>query len=204
MRPCINECKVNNKSETVEYRDATRGLVCENCYTELRDSLLLAPDIVHHLHSIYGGLSGHSSDGSQKIKREPPAPLNLSAFELCENIYRTLVGNAISIQATSTSVAAVISEKVNKSLSIFDVVVNLETVKEMSKVIKLVKTARKLYPLHEEIRKTAMPCPECNLLTVYTPPQHLGDVLKVACEACGFEVPPDKIAFYAHLAEKAI
>lgn len=204
MRPCINECKINSKSEIPEYREATRGLVCENCYSELRDSLLLAAEIVFHLRSIYGALSGHSSDGSQKIKREPPAPLNLSAFELSENIYRTLVGNKIPISATPASTGAAVSEKTNELLSVYDVVTNQDSVKELSKVIKMVKTARLIYPMHEEIRKTAMPCPECNLLTVYTPPQHLGDVLKVSCEACGFEVPPDKIAFYAHLAEKGL
>lgn len=204
MRPCINECKINPKSEIPEYREATRGLLCETCYSELRDALSLAPEIVYHLRSIYGALSGHSTDGSQKVKREPPAPLNLSAFELSENIYRTLVGNKIPMKSTPVSVAAAVSEKTNQSLSVYDVIVNLDSVKEMSRVIKMIKTARKVYPLHEEIRKTAMPCPECNLLTVYTPPQHLGDVLKVSCEACGFEVPPDKIAFYAHLAEKGL
>lgn len=204
MRPCINECKINPKTEIPEYREATRGLLCENCYSELRDALLQTSEIVFHLRSIYGALSGHSTDGSQKVKKEPPAPLNLSAFELSENIYRTLVGNKIPMKLTPAGTAAVVSEKVNAMLSVYDVVANQDAVKDLSKVIKMVKTARMIYPLHEEIRKTAMPCPECNLLTVYTPPQHLGDVLKVTCEACGFEVPPDKIAFYAHLAEKGL
>lgn len=204
MRPCINECKTSNKPDNPEYREATRGLLCENCYSELRDALLQSSEIVYHLRSIYGSLTGHSTDGSQKVKREPPAPLNLSAFELSENIYRTLVGNKIPINSTPAGTGAVVSEKVNAILSVYDVVANQDSVKDLSKVIKMVRTARMIYPMQEETRKTAMPCPECNLLTVYTPPQHLGDVLKVSCEACGFEVPPDKIAFYAHLAEKGM
>ncbi len=111
MRPCINECKINPKAEVPEYREATRGMLCENCYSELRDALILAPEIVYHLRCIYGALSGHSTDGSQKVKREPPAPLNLSAFELSENIYRTLVGNTISITASPVTVAAAVSKK---------------------------------------------------------------------------------------------
>jgi len=212
MRVCINDCKIGHKPdcETTENHkscqevEATRGLVCEKCYNELRDALIQSSDLVYHLRSIYGILRSRSTDGSQKVKKEPPAPFNLSAYELSEDIYKTVTGRTILVNATPAGIAAQVGQESDRLLSIYDTVVNRADVKELSKLIKLIKTGRKIYPLEEEIRVTAMPCPECDLKTIYTPPQHLGDIIKVSCVACGFEVPPDKIAFYAHLAEKGI
>lgn len=210
MRNCINECKAGHKpdcNETETHRacqlaEATRGMVCEKCYTQLRDALMDSPDQIFYLRSIYGILRSHSTDGSQKIKKEPPAPFNLSAYELSEDIYKVIVGRPILVHLTPTAVAAQVHNAVDRMLSVYDTVTNQAEVKELSKLIKLIRTARKIYPTEDPIRTTAMPCPECDLKTIYTPPQHLGDVIRVSCTACGFEVPPDKVAFYAHLAEK--
>lgn len=210
MRTCINECKAGHLEDCQEtethracaYAEATKGMVCEKCYNHLKNALLEAPDQVYYLRQIFGILRSHSTDGSQKIKKEPPAPMNLSAYELAEDIYKLIVGRPILVELTPAGIAAQVHNAVDRLIGTYDVVTNLAEVKELSKLIKLIRTARKIYPTEDPIRTTAMPCPQCDLKTIYTPPQHLGDVIRVSCTACGFEVPPDKVAFYAHLAEK--
>jgi predicted RNA-binding Zn-ribbon protein involved in translation (DUF1610 family) len=66
----------------------------------------------------------------------------------------------------------------------------------------LLKTAKKSFPTREEKRATALPCPVCNKRTIYVPPQFEGDNLEVVCFDCGFKIPPEKMEFYALLAER--
>lgn len=210
MRNCINECKSGHLPDCQEtethracaYAQATNGLLCERCYSQLRDALMESPDQVFYLRSLFGILRSRSADGSQKIKKEPPAPLNLSAYELSEDIFKLIVGYPVPVAMTASATAAKVHENVDRLLTNFHVITNRQDVKLLSKLIKLIRTAKKIYPTEDPIRTTAMPCPQCDLKTIYTPPQHLGDVIRVSCTACGFEVPPDKVAFYAHLAEK--
>lgn len=209
-RVCINECMKGHRAECEETEthkscqpaEATRGLLCEKCFESLQSALTDAPEIVHHLRNIFGILSSRAKDGSKRTRREPPAPINLSAFELSENIFETIVGIKIKSKDSASHVVSELSKSVDEKLQSFESFVNDAEVKHVLPVIKIVRAAKKLFPMSEVEQKTAMPCPECDLLTIYTPPQSFGDTMKVSCQSCGFEVPPDKIAFYAHLAEK--
>lgn len=209
-RVCINKCMRGHKpdcAETETHRscnpvEATRGLLCERCFEQLRNALNDAPAVILHLRSIYGSLSAPSSDGSQKTRREPPVPINLSAFEMSEKVYELIVGERIRLQDSPARIVSKMSQVIDTILQTFDDFVNRNSVEHVFGIVRIVRAAKSLFPIEEKIQKTAMPCPECDLRTIYTPPQAFGDSMRVSCEACGFEVPPDKIAFYAHLAEK--
>lgn len=209
-RVCINDCMAGHRPECEETethrsclpREATRGLLCEKCFDSLREALLDAPDIIFHLRNIFGSLSSPSNDGSQKVRREPPAPINLSAFELSESIFELIVGSKIRIQDRPTKVSAKVALAADEKLTMFEIFVNQTDVKQIMPLVKMVKAAKRIFPTEEKEQMTAMPCPECDLRTIYSPPKNFGDSMRVSCSSCGFEVPPDKIAFYAHLAEK--
>jgi len=209
MRTCINNCKTGHATDCEETethkaclpREATHGFLCDTCYVRLRQALQDATGVIFHLRSVYGVLGSRTTDGSQRVKREPPAPLNLTAYELSEQIYKTLLGTAIPLCAHPVTVAAAVNKITDEHLSVYDVTVNLKTVEQMFDLVKLVNQALKMFPINEPVRVTAMPCPECDRRTVYTPPGEFGSEMSVSCTVCGFVVPPDKVAFYAHMME---
>jgi len=209
MRTCINNCKTGHATDCEETethkaclpREATHGFLCDTCYVRLRQALQDTTGVIFHLRSVYGVLNSRTSDGSQRVKREPPAPLNLTAYELSEQIYKTLLGTAIPLCAHPVTVAAAVNKITDEHLSVYDVTVNLKTVEQMFDLVKLVNQALKMFPINEPVRVTAMPCPECDRRTIYTPPGEFGAEMVVSCSVCGFVVPPDKVAFYAYMAE---
>jgi len=209
MRTCINECKTGHAVECEETethkaclpREATHGYLCDTCYVRLRQALQDTTGVIFHLRSVYGVLGSRTSDGSQRVKREPPAPLNLTAYELSEQIYLVLVGQRIPLAARPTTVGAAVNKITDEHLSVYDVTVNSISVVRLFELVKLVNQALKMFPMSEPVRVTAMPCPECDRRTVYTPPQEFGAEMVVSCSVCGFVVPPDKVAFYAYMAE---
>lgn len=209
MRTCINNCKTGHAVECEETethkaclpREATHGYLCDTCYVRLRSALQDATGVIFHLRSVYGVLGSRTADGSQRVKREPPAPMNLTAYELSEQIYKVLTGNTIPLCAKPTTVGAVVNEKVTEHLFEYDSTVNSIAVIRLFELVKLVNQALKMFPISEPVKVTAMPCPECDRRTVYTPPQEFGLEMVVSCTVCGFVVPPDKVAFYAFMAE---
>lgn len=69
-------------------------------------------------------------------------------------------------------------------------------------LVKLTRLALYRYPMEERARPTLLPCPECDQRTIYQPPAEFGDSLEVKCQNCGFTIPPEKMEFYANLAER--
>lgn len=209
MRTCINNCKTGHAADCEETethkaclpREATNGYLCERCYILLRDALRDATGVIFHLRSVYGVLNSRTADGSQRVKREPPAPLNLTAYDLSERIYQVLIGHSIPLCDRPTTVAAAVNKIVNEHLYVYDTTVNLKSVEQMFELVKLVNQASKMFPMSEPVRVTAMPCPECDRRTIYTPPGEFGAEMVVSCTVCGFVVSPDKVAFYAFMAE---
>jgi len=141
-------------------------------------------------------------DGTKPIKRDPPAPFNLDAWQIAEEMWQALTGQYIPLE---WSHQIVYGEAWNKCQELHQKIEEISNKKEIAYLIPLVKLTRLAlyrYPLEEKPRATLLPCPECNRRTVYQPPSEFGDSLEVKCHNCGFTIPPEKMEFYANLAER--
>lgn len=191
---------VNGHKTPVE---AHHGFLCDDCMGILRWTLQKAPGALQHLREVYVlRRTADLEDDARPLKKDPPAPFNLDAFQLAEDMWIALTGDYIP---TTMNHVQLYTEAYNRCQDIhanIQAVVNKKEVIYLLPLIKLLRTALYRYPLEEKPRATLLPCPECDLKTIYTPPQAFEDDLEVKCHSCGFTIPPEKMEFYASLAEQ--
>lgn len=197
MRACLRGCE--NAEGAIE---ATRGVLCESCYESIDKALPQVGPVLFHLREIYSMQSRSDTDGSQKVRRDPPAPLNIHALDLTLQIFWAL----FEAQPNSNwepweylEIAQAESLRIQRHLPH---IANTRQIMSLMPLPKLLKHTLQAFPMQERSRVTALPCPQCNKRTIYTPPQHEGDNLEVVCFDCGFRIPPEKMEFYANLAER--
>ena len=197
MRACYAGCE--NAEGPIE---ATRGVLCEKCFEGIDKALPQVGEVLYHLREIYSMQTKGDADGAQRIRKDPPAPLNIHALDLTQQIFWAL----FEAQPRSNwepwdylDIARAEAWRIQKNLP---ELANTRRIASLIPLPKLVKHALKAYPTQEKKRVTALPCPECNKRTIYTPPEYEGDNLEVICFDCGFKIPPEKMEFYARLAEK--
>jgi ribosomal protein S27E len=199
LRVCVSGC--TSQGEAVE---ANHGFVCAQCYSNLRTALQTAPGVLQHLREVYVLRSPIQIEGTKPQKKDPPAPFNLDAWQLAEDIWQSLTDQYIPVSWNHLELYTQAKSKCQEIHSQFDTVVNRKEVIYLLPIIKLVRTASYRYPLEEKPRSTLLRCPECQQRTVYQPPQAYGDELEVKCHNCGFAIPPEKMEFYANLAEREL
>ena len=197
MRPCISGC--TTQGEPVE---ANNGFLCSNCYNHLRWALQKAPEALQHLREVYVMRSPVEIDGSKPQKKEPPAPFNLDAWQIAEDMWQAITGNYIPVSWNHIKLYGQAFAECQDLHQKLDEVVNRKEVVYLMPLVKLTRTALYRYPLEELPRSTLLPCPQCNQRTIYQPPREFGDTLEVSCQNCGFTIPPEKVEFYANLAER--
>lgn len=197
MRACIKGCE--NSEGPIE---ATRGLICERCYESIDKSLPNVGAVLYHLRNVYAMSSKGEQDGSQRVRKDPPAPLNVHALDLTQSIFWAL----FEAQPRSTwepwdylDIADAEAKRIQAHLPS---IANTGKVRSLLNLPRLIKHSTTAFPMEERRRVTALPCPNCNKRTIYTPPQNQGDNIEVVCFDCGFRIPPEKMEFYANLAEK--
>lgn len=198
MRACINLCTSQG-----EPREANNGYLCSGCYSDLRKALQDLPAALEHLREVYVLRRPIELDATKPQKKDPPAPFNLDAFQLAEDLWIALTGGYIPTTWNHLKVYAEAQDRCQDIHQHLDAVVNEKSVVYLLPVIKLLRTALYRYPLEEKSRATLLPCPNCNQKTVYSPPGHYGADLEIKCHVCEFKIPPEKMEFYAHLAERA-
>lgn len=197
MRFCVSGCL--SQGETVE---ANNGYLCANCYANLRWALDKAPAALGHLREVYVLRSPIQIEGAKPQKKDPPAPFNLDAWQLAESMWMALTDNYIPVSWDHNRALDEAQAKCHELASKLDEVVNDKKVIYLLPLYKLTRTALYRYPIEEKPRATLLPCPECNQRTVYQPPAEFGQELEVSCQNCGFTIPPEKMEFYANLAER--
>ena len=191
-------CVISHKSPM----EANYGLLCAMCYDGLRSALQGAPSSLQHLREIYVMRSPMELDIPKPLKKEPPAPFNLDAWQLAEDMWQALTGGYIPVKWNHFQIYGKAKEICQALHQDIDNLVNRKEVIYLMPLVKTLDQALYRYPLEEKSRATLLPCPSCNLKTVYSPPFEFGDDLQVKCHSCGFVIPPDKMAFYANLAER--
>lgn len=196
MRACLNQCQ-----NPEGFAPATHGFVCQRCYEGIETALPKVPAMLMHLREIYT-MHTRNLDGAQRIKKDPPAPFNLHAWDFAEQLFYALTENTMRSSYTVTEVLEIAQGETNRLLRNLPTIANTRHVQSLLKLPKLTRQIEMTFPMREARRATALPCPQCNKRTIYTPPQHYGDNLEVVCFDCGFRIPPEKIEFYARLAEK--
>lgn len=188
-----------SQNEPVE---ASHGYLCANCYEGLRWALSKAPAALEHLREVYVLRAPLDLEGAKPQKKDPPAPFNLDAWQLAEDIWQSLTENYIPIDWDHHRVHQEALDKCQDLGARLDEVSNRKEVIYLMPIIKLTRTALYRYPIEEKARSTLLRCPECNQRTIYQPPVNYGDTLEVSCKNCGFTIPPEKMEFYANLAER--
>ena len=197
MRACVIGC--TTQGEPVE---ANNGFLCSNCYNHLRWALQKAPEALQHLREVYVMRSPIEIDGAKPQKKEPPAPFNLDAWQIAEDMWQAITGKYIPVSWNHIVLYGQAFAECQELHQKLDEVVNRKEVIYLMPLVKLTRTALYRYPLEELPRSTLLPCPQCNQRTIYQPPREFGDTLEVSCQNCGFTIPPEKVEFYANLAER--
>lgn len=197
MKFCVTGCKI--QGQPVE---ANHGFLCSNCYENLRWALEKAPALLGHLREVYVLRSPLELDGAKPQKKEPPAPFNLDAWQIAEDIWQSLTERYIPLEWTASQVYAEAMDKCGDLNRRIDEVSNRKEVIYLMPIVKHTRLGLYRYPMEEKPRSTLLPCPECNQRTIYQPPMEYGDNLEVKCLNCGFSIPPEKMEFYANLAER--
>jgi len=197
MRTCVIGCIA--QGEPVE---ANNGFLCSNCYNHLRWALQKAPEALQHLREVYVMRSPIEIEGSKPQKKEPPAPFNLDAWQIAEDMWQAITGKYIPVSWNHIVLYGQAFAECQELHQKLDEVVNRKEVIYLMPLVKLTRTALYRYPLEELPRSTLLPCPQCNQRTIYQPPREFGDTLEVSCQNCGFTIPPEKVEFYANLAER--
>lgn len=190
-------CKLHG--ETLE---ANNGFLCNNCFSNLRWALQKAPEALQHLREVYVMRPAIQNDGSKPIKRDPPAPFNLDAWQIAEEMFEAIDDRYIPLDWTPLQVYGYAEEKCQYIHQHMERLVNTKEVIFVMPLIKLTRLALHRYPLEEKPRMTLLRCPECSQRTIYQPPAEYGDPLEVKCHNCGFTIPPEKMEFYANMAER--
>lgn len=200
LRMMTSRACVNGHKTPVE---ANHGYLCDDCLGNLRWSLQKAPGALQHLREVYTlRRTADLEDEARPLKKDPPAPFNLDAFQLAEDMYIALTGSYIPTTMNHVQVYADAYNKCQDIHTDLQAVVNKKEVIYLLPIIKLTRQALYRYPLEEKARATLLPCPQCDLKTIYTPPQAFEDDLQVKCSSCQFVIPPEKMEFYASLAEQ--
>jgi predicted RNA-binding Zn-ribbon protein involved in translation (DUF1610 family) len=197
MRSCIKGCA--NSDGPIE---ATRGLVCERCYEGIEKALPQVGDVLFHLREVYSMSNKGEQDGSQRVKKDPPAPLNLHALDLTHNIFWSLFESQPRGDWSPWEFLDIADAEAKKIQAHLPGIANSRRIQSLLELSRLLRHATTSFPMEEKKRVTALPCPNCNKRTIYQPPQVLGDNIEVVCFDCGFRIPPEKMEFYANLAEK--
>jgi hypothetical protein len=197
VRACIKGCE--NSDGPIE---ATRGVICESCYAGIEKALPKVGEVLFHLREVYAMQSKNDTDGSQRVRKDPPAPLNLHALDLTQQIFWALFETQPKIDWEPWDYLEIASEEADRLLRHLPELANQRRIVTLLPLGKLVQHTLRAFPMQEESRKTALPCPQCNKRTIYQPPQHFGGNLEVVCFDCGFRIPPEKMEFYANLAER--
>lgn len=197
MRVCSMGC--TSQGEPVE---AHNGFLCSNCYSNLGWALQKAPEALQHLREVYVMRGTIQDEGTKPQKKDPPAPFNLDAWQIAEEMWQALTGQYIPADWNHLVLYGHAHDKCQENYVSLDKVANTKEVIYLMPLVKLTRLALYRYPLEEKPRSTLLPCPECNQRTVYQPPMEFGDTLEVKCHNCGFTIPPEKMEFYANLAER--
>lgn len=197
MRACYAGCQ--NSDGPIE---ATRGVLCERCFEGIEKALDEVEAVMLHLRDVYSMLPARSEDGSQRVAKDPPAPLNLHALQLTEQITYAILERYIGSGLSGAETAEIIGDEAMKIQKNLLQVANSRQVVSLLPLPRLIRHANQAFPRQERSRVTALPCPQCNKRTIYTPPEARGDNLEVVCFDCGFRIPPEKMEFYANLAER--
>jgi predicted RNA-binding Zn-ribbon protein involved in translation (DUF1610 family) len=197
MRACIKGCQGSEGPS-----EATRGLICERCYQGIEESLPETAQVLSYLREIYAMQVKGDDDGSQKLRKDPPAPLNLHALDLTHQIFWALFESMPRSSWEPWDYLEIAGDEANRLLQHLPDIANSNQIRSLLALEKLLKHAKASFPMQEKKRVTALPCPNCNKRTIYTPPQAYQDNLEVVCFDCGFRIPPEKMEFYANLAEK--
>jgi predicted RNA-binding Zn-ribbon protein involved in translation (DUF1610 family) len=182
--------------------EATRGLVCERCYEGIQKALPQVGDVLFHLREVYSMSNKGEQDGSQRVKKDPPAPLNLHALDLTHNIFWSLFESQPRGDWSPWEFLDIADAEAKKIQAHLPGIANSRRIQSLLELSRLLRHATTSFPMEEKKRVTALPCPNCNKRTIYQPPQVQGDNIEVVCFDCGFRIPPEKMEFYANLAEK--
>jgi len=197
MRVCIKGCQ--SSEGPIE---ATRGLVCERCYESIDKSLPSVGAVLYHLREVFSMASKGEQDGSQRIRKDPPAPLNVHALDLTQSIFWALFEAQPRADWEPWDYLDIADAEAKRIQAHLPGIANTNKVRSLLNLSKLIRHSIAAFPMEERRRVTALPCPSCNKRTIYTPPQIQGDNIEVVCFDCGFRIPPEKMEFYANLAEK--
>lgn len=180
---------------------AEEGLLCERCAQRLTSALTNAEAVVFHLRTVYAMPFAKLSDGSQKNPAGPREPLNLTAWELADNIHQAITNYRIPVGEPAIKTAARIRHIV-RAVKEITFANDLEFVERTDKLASWVNGALNLFPIEPAPMPTILPCPECNHRTMLVPPTHPGDEATLKCTKCTFIVPDDKIGFYVAVAKR--
>ena len=197
MRSCLKGCK--NDDGPIE---ATRGLICEKCYEGIERSLPEVASVISYLREIYAMPPKGEADGTQRLRKDPPAPLNLHALDLTHQIFWALFEAMPRADFEPWDYLEIAGSEADRLLRHLPTVANSTKIHSLLQLERLIRHSEASFPRSEKRRVTALPCPQCNKRTIYTPPQAHLDNLEVVCFDCGFRIPPEKMEFYANLAEK--
>lgn len=107
VMPCANGCvrKGTEQDDQPLLMGALHGHFCDRCYWRAHYALRRTGNLVGHMITLIGGIQSKGSDGSQKLKGNPPLPLNAEAFNDANETYSRLVYWA-SLWATRINVQA--------------------------------------------------------------------------------------------------
>lgn len=185
-----------------EALEANNGFLCNSCYSNLRWALQKAPEALEHLREVYVLRPSFDNDGSTKVRRDPPAPFNLDAWQIAEEMWQSLTGNYIPVGWNHLKLYGEAVDKCQEFHQHLEAVANHKEVIYLMPLVKLTRLALHRYPMEEKPRSTLLRCPQCSQRTIYQPPVEYGDPLEVKCHNCGFTIPPEKMEFYANMAER--
>ena len=197
MKFCVTGCTIQGDSV-----EANHGYLCSNCYDNLRWALQKAPMVLQHLREVYVLRPPIDLDGSKPLKKDPPAPFNLDAWQIAEEMWQALTEQYIPLDWNHLVLYSEAWSKCQDLHQKLDEISNKKEIIYLMPLVKLTKLGLYRYPLEEKPRSTLLPCPECNQRTIYQPPMEFGENLEVKCQNCGFKIPPEKMEFYARLAER--
>lgn len=197
MRACLKGCQTKEGPA-----EATRGLICEHCYSDIEEALPEVANSIAYLREIYAMPAKGADDGSQKVRKDPPAPLNLHALDLTQMIFWAIFEAQPRADWQPWDYLEIVGAEADRLLKHLPAIANTRQIQSLLPLPKLLRHAEASFPRSEKKRVTALPCPQCNKRTIYTPPQAYQDNLEVVCFDCGFRIPPEKMEFYANLAEK--
>lgn len=89
--PCVNRCVRTEDTDTPQLLRATHGHYCARCYYRTDGAVRRAGTLTEHIVTLVGGIQSKKTDGSQRLKKDPPLPFNVEAFADANEIYSRLV-----------------------------------------------------------------------------------------------------------------